>query len=274
MKPFVSRTPLVGVLLVTGAITTACASSQKQMTEPQQAAARAEDQAQKAQEEAQKARDEANKAQKDLAEAQQDSSDARRAEVAADQKAQQASHQAGLAEQRAGQAARPVPVVVVTPATASTGASGTSGKGVTEAQGAQAGHDSAGKVVVITASLLFPTGSAELLPSSKPKLDEIAGALQAQPQASHVKVQGYTDSTGPSEINDPLSQQRAQAVADYLESKGVSPDRISAQGFGKQDPVSHAQTTEGRALNRRVDIAIEPVQGGKTPAPQPAPTQP
>ena len=129
--------------------------------------------------------------------------------------------------------------------------------------------------MVITASFLFPTDSAELLPSSKAKLDEIAGALQAQPQASDVKVLGHTDSTGTSGVNDPLSQQRAQAVADYLESKGVSPDRISAQGLGKTDPVSHAQTAEGRALNRRVDIVIEPVEGsGKTMAPEPAPTQP
>ena len=266
MKPFVSRTPVVGVLVVTSALATACASSQKQMTEPQQAAARAEDQSQKAQADAQKARDDANKARSDLADSQQSNNEARAAEAAADQKAQQASHEAALAEQRAGQAAHPPMASPPKPSTE---------KGVTEAQAGAAGRDSAGKVVVITASLLFPSSSAELLPSSKPKLDEIAGALKSQPQASHVKVQGYTDSTGSSAINDPLSQQRAQAVADYLESKGVSPDRISAQGFGKGDPVSHAQTTEGRALNRRVDIVVESApETGKPMAPPPAPTQP
>jgi outer membrane protein OmpA-like peptidoglycan-associated protein len=263
MKPIVSRLPAVGALVLTSAvITTACASNQKQLNASQQAAADAENRAQKAQAEAQKARDDANKAQSDLAEAQQNHNEARAAEMAADQKAQQTSHQAALAEYQAGQSVRP-------PA-----APPAAGKGVTEAQGPAGqhmGHDSAGKVVVITASLLFPTDSAELLPSAKPKLDEIAGALQAQPQSSQVKVQGYTDSTGTAAINDPLSQKRAQAVADYLESKGVASDRITTEGLGAQDPVSHEKTTEGRALNRRVDIVVEPVQ---QPAKPMAPAQP
>jgi outer membrane protein OmpA-like peptidoglycan-associated protein len=268
MKPIVSRIPAVGALLLSGAVITACAGSQKQLTASQQAAADAENRAQKAQADAQKARDDANKAQSDLAEAQQSNNEARMAEMAADQKAQQASHEAGLAEQQAGQAARPP---------AAPPAAANKGVGVTEAQGGAAagqhmGKDSEGKVVVITASLLFPTGSAELLPSAKPKLDEIAGALHSQPQASHVMVQGYTDSTGTAAINDPLSQKRAQAVADYLESKGIAPDRITAKGFGTQDPVSHAQTTEGRTLNRRVDIVIEPQ--AQAPGKPMAPAQP
>ncbi len=265
MNPNVSSSRAVAALVISGAVACACGSSQKQLTAPQQAAANAEEQAQKAQDEAQKARDEANKTQKELAEAQQAHNEARSAELAADQKAQAASHQAGVAEQQAGMAARPAP----TPPPAAPE------KGVAEAQGGpHAGHDSAGKVVVITTSLLFKSGSAELLPSAKPKLDEVAQALSAQPQANDVKVQGYTDSTGSAAINDPLSQKRAQAVADYLESKGVPPDRITAQGLGEQDPVSQAKTTEGRALNRRVDIVIEPVTGepGKA-APGNAPTE-
>ncbi|HTB76259.1 MAG TPA: OmpA family protein [Polyangiaceae bacterium] len=265
MKPNVSSSRAVAALAIGGAVACACGSSQKQLTAPQQAAANAEEQAQKAQDDAQKARDEANKTQKDLVEAQQAHNEAQAAELAADQKAQVASHQAGMAEQQAGMAARPPPAPP--PAAPE--------KGAAEAQGGpHAGHDSAGKVVVITASLLFKSGSAELLPSAKPKLDDVAQALSAQPQANDVKVQGYTDNTGSTAINDPLSQQRAQAVADYLESKGVPQDRIQAQGFGKQDPVSKADTTEGRALNRRVDIVIEPVAGepGKA-APGNAPTE-
>jgi outer membrane protein OmpA-like peptidoglycan-associated protein len=265
MKPIVSSSRAVAALVIGSAVACACGSSQKELTAPQQAAANAEEQSQKAQADAQKARDEANKTQKDLAEAQQNHDEARQAEMAADQRAQAASRQAGIAEQQAGMAARPPP------------AAPPPEKGVAEAQGGpHAGHDSAGKVVVITASLLFKSGSAELLPSAKPKLDEVAQALQAQPEANNVKVEGYTDSTGTAAINDPLSQQRAQAVADYLQSKGVPQDRISAQGFGKQDPVSHAQTTEGRALNRRVDIVIEPVAGepGKAPGQATPPAQP
>jgi outer membrane protein OmpA-like peptidoglycan-associated protein len=267
MMPIVPRTPAVGALLVTGALVTACASNQKQLTAPQQAAAQAEDQAQKAQEEAQKARESANKAQNHLAGAEQANEEARKAEIAADQKAQQASRDADVAEGRAGQAVPPQPA-----APPSGGAAEKQG-GATV--GPHQGHDSTGKVVVITASFLFTTNSAELLPSAKPKLDEIADALQAQPQSSHVKVEGHTDSTGSPQTNDALSQKRAQAVADYLESKGVASDRITAQGMGKQDPVSHAHDAEGRALNRRVDIMIEPAEGpGKTNAPEPqAPPQ-
>jgi outer membrane protein OmpA-like peptidoglycan-associated protein len=272
MKPIVSRSRAVAALVVGSAVISACASSQKELTAPQQAAAQAEEQSQKAQADAQKARDEANKTQKDLADAQQANDEARKAEMTADQKATAASHQASVAEQQAQLAARPpaAPPPAAPPAVAQQAPE----KGVAEAQGSHAGHDSTGKVTVITASLLFKSGSAELLPSAKPKLDEVAQALSAQPQANNVKVQGYTDSTGTAAINDPLSQERAQAVADYLESKGVPKDRITAEGFGKQDPVSQAQTAEGRALNRRVDIVIEPVEGKAMPQAEPPHGQP
>jgi outer membrane protein OmpA-like peptidoglycan-associated protein len=277
MKPIVSRSRAVAALVVGSAVISACASSQKELTAPQQAAAQAEEQSQKAQADAQKAREEANKTQKDLADAQQANDEARKAEMAADQRATAASHQAGVAEQQAQLAARPpaAPPPAAPPAGAQqTPEKQTPEKGVAETQGSHAGHDSTGKVTVITASLLFKTGSAELLPSAKPKLDEVAQALSAQPQANNVKVEGYTDSTGTGAINDPLSQERAQAVADYLESKGVPKERITAEGFGKQDPVSQAQTAEGRALNRRVDIVIEPVEGKAMPQAEPPHGQP
>jgi len=264
MKPIVSRPRAVAAVVVGTAVISACGSSQKQLTAPQQAAAQAEEQAQKAQADAQKAREEAGKTQKDLAEAQQAHFEARKAEMAADQTARDASHRASVAEQQAGLAAQPA----LPPAPAQAGAQKPE-KGVAEAQGPHESHDSTGKVTVITASLLFKSGSSDLLPSAKPKLDEVASALSAQPQANNVKVEGYTDSTGSAAINDPLSQRRAQAVADYLESKGVPKERITAEGFGKSDPVSTAQSTEGRALNRRVDIVIEPVEGRAMPQAEP-----
>ena len=260
MKSIVSRAPAVAVLLAGSAvIATACGGSQKELTAPQQAAAQAEDQAQKAQEQAQKAREEANKTQKDLAEAQQTNDQARQAELAANQRAQVATRQAQIAEQQATMASQPQP----RPAAPQPQPAPQQGeqKGVAEAQGQHAEHDSTGKLVIITTSLLFKSNSADLLDSSKPKLDEVADALNAQPKANTVKVQGYTDSTGSVDVNEALSKQRAQAVADYLQSKGVAPDRISAKGFGDQDPVSTEKTAEGRALNRRVDLIVEPAEG-------------
>ena len=259
MKSIVSRAPAVAVLLAGSAvIATACGGSQKELTAPQQAAAQAEDQAQKAQEQAQKAREEANKTQKELAEAQQSHDEAAQAERAANQHAMAATRQAQIAEQQAAMASMPQPKPAPPQPQAAPPAEQ---KGVAEAQGQHAEHDSTGKLVIITTSLLFKSNSAELLDSSKPNLDEVADALNAQPKANTVKVQGYTDSTGSVDVNEALSQQRAQAVADYLKSKGVSPDRITAKGFGNQDPVSTEKTAEGRALNRRVDLIVEPAEG-------------
>lgn len=254
MKHILVRAPAIAALFIV-----ACAGSQKELTAPQQAAAQAEDQAQKAQNDAQKAREDANKAQKELGEAQATHDDARRAELTADQKAQQASMAAMHAEQQAALAAHPPqpaapPVAAAPPAPA---------KGVAESQGAQK-EPSVDKVVVITAGLLFPSGSAELSSSSKPKLDKVASALKGQPQASHVTIEGYTDDTGTPEINEKLSEQRAQAVADYLEGQGVPQGQLSTKGLSTQDPVSTKQTAEGRALNRRVDIVIQSAAPSKS----------
>ena len=259
MKLSVSKPRAVAALVVGSAVISACASSQKQLTAPQQAAAQAEEQAQKAQSDAQKAREQSDKAAQGLAEAQQTHDQAKHAELMADQRATEASRRAAIAEAQAGLAARPAAYPPAAAASAQPGAQ-KSEKGVAEAQG-QAPE----KVKVITASLLFKSGSADLMPSAKSQLDDVAKALSAQPQANNVKVQGYTDNTGSASINDPLSEKRAQAVADYLESKGVPKDHITTEGFGKQDPVSTANTTEGRALNRRVDIVVEPVEGRAMP---------
>jgi outer membrane protein OmpA-like peptidoglycan-associated protein len=268
MKLIVSKPRAVAALVVGSAAISACASSQKQLTAPQQAAAQAEEQAQKAQNEAQKAREASDKTQRDLAEAQQTHNEAKQAELMADQRATEASRRAAVAEAQAGLAAKPA---AIPPASAQAqGGAQKSEKGVAEAQG----HEGGGKVKIITASLLFKTGSAELMPSAKSQLDEVAQALSAQPQANNVKVQGYTDSTGTAAINDPLSMKRAETVADYLESKGVPKDRVTAEGFGKKDPVSTANTTEGHALNRRVDIVVEPVEGRAMPQAEPQQGQP
>jgi len=69
------------------------------------------------------------------------------------------------------------------------------------------------------------------------------------------RVDGYTDATGKEEYNQKLSERRAQAVADYLHSKGVSTDsKMQVQGYGEADPIADNKTEEGRAQNRRVVI--------------------
>jgi OmpA-OmpF porin, OOP family len=83
-------------------------------------------------------------------------------------------------------------------------------------------------------------------------LDDVADKLKASPADEKVEVIGHTDSTGPEAYNQQLSERRAQAVADYLASKGVS--NLSIKGMGESQPVADNATREGRAMNRRVEI--------------------
>lgn len=99
----------------------------------------------------------------------------------------------------------------------------------------------------------FETAKAEIQSSSFGILDEIAAALGANPTLK-VIVEGHTDSTGARAFNMDLSQRRAQAVVDYLVSKGVSPSRLSAKGYGPDRPVADNATRLGRAKNRRVQF--------------------
>ena len=67
---------------------------------------------------------------------------------------------------------------------------------------------------------------------------------------------GHTDSTGSDEYNLELSRRRAQSVADFLATQNVDFARFSTQGYGKSDPIASNDTPEGRAQNRRVEVAI------------------
>lgn len=251
--------------VVAAVLLTACAGSQKQLTEPQRAALQAEDRAQQAQNDAQKAREESQKAHKDLVGAQRDNNEARQAELTSNQQAQQASEAAARAEQQAGMAVRP-PATMGPP------------RGVAERQGMNAPPPPA-KVVVIATALLFPTGSAELSDDAKPKLDELAAALRSQPQPSTLLIEGHTDDVGTRENNLALSNQRAQAVGDYLESQGIAKDHLTIQGLADSKPIGSEKTPSDRALNRRVDIVVQPASeaqpaqpaNGKAPQQGPSP---
>lgn len=103
--------------------------------------------------------------------------------------------------------------------------------------------------------LVFDTGSASLRPESQEQLDNVAAILLAYPNV-HVKVGGYTDNVGGTEHNLQLSQTRAKSVVAELVRRGVSPERLEAEGYGEQYPISDNSTEEGRAKNRRVSMRI------------------
>jgi outer membrane protein OmpA-like peptidoglycan-associated protein len=103
--------------------------------------------------------------------------------------------------------------------------------------------------------LSFNTGSAKLQSQSERQLDNIATVLTNCP-AVHLNIAGFTDNVGSSEANLNLSRNRAKAVVADLVRKGVSPDRLSAQGYGEENPVADNSTAEGRAQNRRAAMAV------------------
>jgi outer membrane protein OmpA-like peptidoglycan-associated protein len=101
----------------------------------------------------------------------------------------------------------------------------------------------------------FAPGSAHLNSKLYSALNELAYGLQQNPTET-VQVVGYTDATGSDAVNNPLSQNRAQSVQNYLIARGVHPQRIATQGMGAQNPVAPNETPQGRALNRRVEIFL------------------
>lgn len=104
-------------------------------------------------------------------------------------------------------------------------------------------------------SLLFDTNSAVLQPGAREQLGYLAAILKAYPNV-HLTIGGHTDSTGTSQQNLRLSQERANRVKAELVAMGISPDRLEAKGFGAQIPVSDNATAPGRAMNRRISVTV------------------
>ncbi|MBQ5887998.1 MAG: OmpA family protein [Bacteroidaceae bacterium] len=108
--------------------------------------------------------------------------------------------------------------------------------------------------VTFDSGVLFETNKYALNKSAKDNLTEFAKVLVEYSDAD-VVIYGHTDSTGNDMINNPLSVNRAKAVAEYLLSKGVPQEQIkSVEGFGSKQPVADNATAAGRAENRRVEI--------------------
>ena len=123
--------------------------------------------------------------------------------------------------------------------------------------GAQVTRQGDQLLVNFPASITFATDSANIRPEFYPTLNQVAQTLQRYPQ-SYIDVVGHTDSTGSEQYNQALSERRAQAVANFLRSQGVTPARIAAYGMGETQPVATNATPEGRQQNRRVEVRIIP----------------
>ncbi len=109
----------------------------------------------------------------------------------------------------------------------------------------------------------FDSGRATIRSESNPRLDRVVEYMTHKPNA-RIRVAGYTDNVGNPQANQRLSEQRAQAVRDYLVSHGIDQGRIEAVGYGDQDPVASNDTDEGRQKNRRIEaVELTGTSGGQ-----------
>ena len=113
-------------------------------------------------------------------------------------------------------------------------------------------------LVIRLRAIQFPVGKSVIMPDNYPLLSKIQQSIRTFGEPD-VIIEGHTDSTGSNEVNELLSQQRAESVRQYLlANKTLSYDRIVAVGYGSSKPLASNATEEGRAVNRRIDVIIKP----------------
>jgi outer membrane protein OmpA-like peptidoglycan-associated protein len=103
--------------------------------------------------------------------------------------------------------------------------------------------------------VLFDTGKYNLRPEAREKLARLAGIVLNYPGLK-LQAEGHTDNTGSEEFNQKLSEQRAQAVQDYLASQGIPADGVGSIGLGMTVPIAPNSTAIGRQQNRRVELVV------------------
>jgi outer membrane protein OmpA-like peptidoglycan-associated protein len=121
-------------------------------------------------------------------------------------------------------------------------------------------RETARGLIVNISDVLFDFNRYTLKPGSREKLAKVSGILLAYPGLK-VEMEGHTDNIGTDEYNRKLSQERADAVRDYLVAQGVPAASLSATGLGKSGPVASNDTAFGRQQNRRVEMVVsgEPI---------------
>lgn len=104
-------------------------------------------------------------------------------------------------------------------------------------------------------TILFDTGKSTIKSQSETVLNNITAILKEYPK-SHFSIGGHTDSVGSKSLNQKLSESRANAVMDYLVQNGIAADRLTAKGFGEDQPIESNKTRDGRRANRRVEVVL------------------
>jgi len=122
-------------------------------------------------------------------------------------------------------------------------------------QGAKVERIGEGIKITFDSGILFDVGKAALQPAAQQNLTDLARILNKYADTK-VLIEGHTDSTGSEEYNLGLSRDRAQAVANFLQTQQVDATRFTIMGYGESQPVASNDTAAGRAANRRVELAI------------------
>jgi outer membrane protein OmpA-like peptidoglycan-associated protein len=116
-------------------------------------------------------------------------------------------------------------------------------------------RDTARGLIVNMSDVLFDTAKYNLRPAAREKLARISGIILSHP-GLRLEVEGHTDSVGSESYNQTLSEQRANAVREYLVTSGISPANVTSKGFGKTMPVASNDNAAGRQRNRRVELVV------------------
>ena len=120
-----------------------------------------------------------------------------------------------------------------------------------------------GLITKLKSDILFDTGKSDLKPAAKESINQLSAIIKKYPE-NVLTIKGYTDDTGSSKINLPLSEQRAQAVRNQMVSAGIPANTTSSLGMGSENMIDTGKTKEARSKNRRVEIEIT-VDASKVP---------
>lgn len=124
-----------------------------------------------------------------------------------------------------------------------------------EIDGATVERVGEGIKVTFDSGILFDVNQTTLQSEAKTNIKKMAEVM-AKYGETEIVIQGHTDSSGSEELNQRISEERAQAVSDYVIAQGIASARIATEGFGELNPIADNATAEGRKQNRRVELAI------------------
>jgi outer membrane protein OmpA-like peptidoglycan-associated protein len=110
-------------------------------------------------------------------------------------------------------------------------------------------------LVVNMGDVLFDFGKYDLRPEAREKLAKLSGIILGHP-GLNLAVEGHTDNVGSDELNQKLSEKRAETVRGYLIEQGLADNAVTSSGFGKTTPVADNSSSTGRQKNRRVEIVV------------------